>query len=241
MNLAAILGFFCILVLPLWANARAAAIVKPQARAESQSQASQNQGAASGTQAPPAQNTGSTQGAAASPAATSTSATSSATSTSPSTKSSPSASSSGKQATTAGKMRRKKHATSKTNLITDCSAQGSAGAKGSAASDAAADPCPPPKKVVRNGSAPEPEIQLVGGTTDQQAANERSTEQLSAATEDNLKKIAGRQLSASEQESVEQIKQYMEQSKQAVAAGDAERAHNLAQKARLLSDQLVKQ
>jgi hypothetical protein len=39
---------------------------------------------------------------------------------------------------------------------------------------------------------------------------------------------------------VSQIKQFMEQSKAAVAAGDLERGHNLALKAHLLSDELVK-
>jgi hypothetical protein len=241
MNLAAILGFLCILLSPMWANAWAGKIAAVQSTTESQSQASPKQDAASGTQAQPAQDAGSTQGtAAASSSANSSPTTSSSTSTSSSSKSSSSATTSGKQTTSAPKIRRKKPLASKKNLVTDCAAQGNAGAKPSPGTDAAAEPCPPPKKVVRNGSAAEPEIQLLGGTTDQQAANERSTEQLTAATEDNLKKIAGRQLSASAQESVGQIKQYMEQSKQAVAAGDAERAHNLAQKARLLSDQLVK-
>lgn len=234
MNLAAILGFLCILVSPMWANARTGNISAVQSTTESQSQASPKQGATPGTETQPAQDK-SAQGAAASAPAASAS-----TSSSSSSKPSPSATAPGKQTTSGPKIRRKKHPDSKKNLVTDCAARESAGAKASPGTDAAAEPCPPPKKVVRNGSAAEPEIQLVGGTTDQQAANERSTEQLTAATEDNLKKIAGRQLTANEQESVGQIKQYMEQSKQAVASGDAERAHNLAQKARLLSDQLVK-
>jgi len=61
-----------------------------------------------------------------------------------------------------------------------------------------------------------------------------------AATEENLKKIEGRQLNPSQQEMVTQIKQFMEQSKVAVAAGDPERGNNLALKAHLLSDELVK-
>jgi hypothetical protein len=104
----------------------------------------------------------------------------------------------------------------------------------------ASKPCPPPKKVVRNGGSEEPTIQLVGGATEDQASRQRSTEQLTAATDDNLKKIAGRQLSASQQEMVNQVKQFVEQSKTAVAAGDLERGHNLAQKAHLLSEELVK-
>jgi hypothetical protein len=100
-------------------------------------------------------------------------------------------------------------------------------------------PCPPPKKVVRNGGSEEPSIQLIGGTPDQ-ASQQRSTEQLTTATEENLKKISGRQLSSSQRETLSQIKQFMEQSKQAVASGDSERGHNLAMKAHLLSDALVK-
>jgi hypothetical protein len=101
-------------------------------------------------------------------------------------------------------------------------------------------PCPPPKKVVRNGGSEEPSIQLIGGTNADPASQQRSTEQLTAAADDNLKKIGGRQLSASQQEMVNQVKQFMDQSKTAVAAGDLERGHNLAQKAHLLSEELVK-
>jgi hypothetical protein len=102
-------------------------------------------------------------------------------------------------------------------------------------------PCPPPKKVVRNGGTDEPTIQLTGETTAAQASHERATtEQLTASTEENLKKIADRQLNPSQKEIVNQIQQFVDQSKKAVAAGDLERAHNLALKARLLSDELLK-
>jgi hypothetical protein len=92
---------------------------------------------------------------------------------------------------------------------------------------------------VRNGGSNDPKIELLGGTPAEQASDQRSTEQLDAATEENLKKLAGHQLNPNEQETVNQIKQFMEESKQAIAAGDPERAHNLANKARLLSDQLL--
>lgn len=39
---------------------------------------------------------------------------------------------------------------------------------------------------------------------------------------------------------VNQIRQFVEQAKAAVTAGDVERGHNLAVKARLLSDELAK-
>jgi hypothetical protein len=63
---------------------------------------------------------------------------------------------------------------------------------------------------------------------------------LLGSAEENLKKISGRQLSSSQQDMVNQVHQFMEQSKVAVAAGDVERGHNLAMKAHLLSDELVK-
>jgi len=110
------------------------------------------------------------------------------------------------------------------------------------ANPAAAKPCPPAKKVVRNGGSSEPAIELLPQTTTAEQSKQQSeVDQLLAAAEENLKKIAGRQLTADQQDTVSQIKQFMEQSKQAVAAGDTERAHNLAEKAKLLSEELVKQ
>lgn len=109
-----------------------------------------------------------------------------------------------------------------------------------AAAGSSLPPCPTPKKVVRNGGSNEPAIQLTGDTTAEHAEEQRSTDQLAAATEANLKKIAGHELTPSQQEMVRQIKQFMDQSKEAVAAGDLERGHNLAAKAQLLSEELVK-
>ena len=60
------------------------------------------------------------------------------------------------------------------------------------------------------------------------------------ATETNLKQIAGRQLTSSQQDMVTQIKQFMEQSKAAAADGDLDRARTLAWKAQVLSQELVK-
>jgi hypothetical protein len=101
-------------------------------------------------------------------------------------------------------------------------------------------PCPPKKKIVRNGGTGEPDIELVGGTTAQQASSAHSTEEITAATEENLKKLEERQLSSNEQQTVSQIRQFMAESRQAIAAGDPERAQNLATKARLLSEELIK-
>jgi hypothetical protein len=103
-----------------------------------------------------------------------------------------------------------------------------------------AKPCPPPKVVVKDGGSSEPTIELTRDTPEQQASQQRfTTEQLTAATEENLKKIEGRQLNASQKDMVTQIKQFMAQAQSAVTDGDLERGHTLAMKARLLSDELV--
>jgi hypothetical protein len=116
---------------------------------------------------------------------------------------------------------------------------GTSAKRATPASSSRLKPCPPPKKVVRNGGANEPKIELLGGSPAQDQSSERSTEQITASTEENLKKISERQLSSSQQDTVSQIKQFIEESKQAAAAGDPERAQNLATKARLLSEQLL--
>lgn len=102
-------------------------------------------------------------------------------------------------------------------------------------------PCPPAKVVVKDGGSDEPTIELTHGTSEQQASQQRyTTEQLRTATEDNLKKLSGRQLTPSQQEMVSQIKQFMDQAKSAVADQDLERGHSLTMKAYLLSEELLK-
>jgi len=59
-------------------------------------------------------------------------------------------------------------------------------------------------------------------------------------TEANLKKIAGRQLTPDQENMVNQIRQFMEQSKAAAGDGDLDRARTLAWKAQVLSEELVK-
>jgi hypothetical protein len=125
-------------------------------------------------------------------------------------------------------------ATANSGLANGSSANSSAPARSSNLK-----PCPPPKKIVRNGGADEPKIELLGGSPAEQASNQRSTQEITAATEENLKKVSARQLNSSDKETVAQINQFIEESKQAAAAGDPERAHNLATKARLLSEQLL--
>ena len=101
--------------------------------------------------------------------------------------------------------------------------------------------CSPAKTVVRNGGTSEPTVQLKGsGSTGRGSHEGDTTEKLLASTADKLKKTEGQQLSSSQQEMVTQIRQFMDQSKAAAAAGDLNRARNLALKANLLSDELAK-
>jgi hypothetical protein len=101
-------------------------------------------------------------------------------------------------------------------------------------------PCPPPKIIVRQGGISEQSIQLAGGAAGDGASQKReAASRMLATAEDNLKKIAGRLLSSAEQDSVAQIRQFVDQSKSALAAGNLERAQTLAWKAKLLSDDLV--
>jgi hypothetical protein len=97
------------------------------------------------------------------------------------------------------------------------------------------------KVVVRNGGAKEgtPEIEP-GLSKEQELHNRENTSQLLSTTDANLKKIAGRQLTPAQQSMVEKIHTYMNQSKAASSAGDLNRAHTLAFKAHLLSDEVAK-
>jgi hypothetical protein len=99
---------------------------------------------------------------------------------------------------------------------------------------------PPPPKVVRNGGTDEPDVNLSPGPNPQTPQQREATDKLLAASDVNLTKISGRSLSADEQETVKQIKSYMEQAKTAAETGDVQRAYNLAVKANLLSAELAK-
>lgn len=103
----------------------------------------------------------------------------------------------------------------------------------------AAKTCPPEKKtIVRQGGTAEPSIQLAG--SDQASQKRNSANQMLGSTEENLKKIAELQLSPAQKDTVSQIRQFVDQSKAALADGDVERGSTLAWKAQLLSEDLVK-
>ena len=104
----------------------------------------------------------------------------------------------------------------------------------------ASKPCAPPKTVVRQGGTAEPSIQLAGGPPNDQASQQKNVvNQLLGSTEENLKKISGHQLTADQQSTVAQIRQFIDQSKAATSDGDMERARTLAWKAQTLSQDLV--
>ena len=96
-----------------------------------------------------------------------------------------------------------------------------------------------PVAVVPDGGAEDPIVDLSPGLSPQQASHQKETDQLLAASDANLQKLAGRQLNPGQQDTVKQIKDYMVQAKTAVKVGDVQRAHNLAVKASLLSADLV--
>jgi len=98
----------------------------------------------------------------------------------------------------------------------------------------------PPRIVIQEGGASESRGEITAGTGHDEATHRRlTTQQLLDGTESNLRSIK-RTLTAEEQSMVAQIKDYMEQSRIATAEDDLVRAHNLALKAHLLSDELVK-
>ncbi len=110
-------------------------------------------------------------------------------------------------------------------------------------------PAPPPEKqaekpprtvVPEGGGQPSPNVQLSASLPHDAAIHQKlSTAQLLEATEYNLKSIT-RRLNGDEQAMVQHIRSYMQQSRDAGKDGDNERAYNLAMKAHLLSDELVK-
>lgn len=98
----------------------------------------------------------------------------------------------------------------------------------------------PTKTVVRNGGTSESTVQISEGLNQQQASRElQTTNQLLATTDANLKKIANRQLNSSQQDTLSQIRSYMQQARTAANSGDLQRAHTLASKANLLSAELA--
>lgn len=68
----------------------------------------------------------------------------------------------------------------------------------------------------------------------------QNAERLLSASDDQLKQLAGRTLGAQQQETVGQIRNYMEGARSALKEGDVRRASTLAEKAHLLAKDLAK-
>jgi len=99
----------------------------------------------------------------------------------------------------------------------------------------------PRKIVVREGGATEPPAQIVPGLGPQEAGQQRQgAEELLRAADQNLKLLAARTLESRQQETLAQIRNYLEGARAALKEGDTQRAHTLALKAHLLADDLVK-
>lgn len=97
---------------------------------------------------------------------------------------------------------------------------------------------PPPKVIIQEGGANSTTSQVSSGQKEN-TANQPTTEQLLKNAEDNLRNLK-RDLSDSEKSTKNQILDYITQSRKATEDADPVRAHTLALKARLLSDELVK-
>jgi hypothetical protein len=102
---------------------------------------------------------------------------------------------------------------------------------------ASPEPTPePPADQPAHPPAPQISPQLSPGD---QAAYERKTNDDIGVAEKNLQQANGKQLSAAQNDLVEKIRSFLSQSRDAAKSGDLARAQNLAQKARLLSVELV--
>ncbi len=99
----------------------------------------------------------------------------------------------------------------------------------------------PRKIVIHRGGVSEPVTQILPGISQEEADRQRaSAEQLLAAAESSLRELATRSLNMRKQQTVVQIRQYVDVARSALKESDTQRAHTLALKAYLLSDDLVK-
>jgi len=85
---------------------------------------------------------------------------------------------------------------------------------------------------------PAPQIAPQLSASDQAAYQRKTTDDIGAA-ERNLQQTSGKQLNAAQQDLVGKIRSFISQSRDASKDGDWARAQNLAQKARLLSEELI--
>jgi hypothetical protein len=94
----------------------------------------------------------------------------------------------------------------------------------------------PPSDQSAHPPAPQISPQL---SPEEQANYQRKTNEDLAVAEKNLQQAVGRKTSAAQDDLKEKIRRFIEQSRDATKVGDLARDQNLAQKARLLSVELV--
>lgn len=97
-------------------------------------------------------------------------------------------------------------------------------------------PAPPEPALPPKPAPPQISPRL---TTEEQAAAERHTNEDISVAERNLQAAYGKQLNAAQLDLVEKIRGFLGQAREASRAADWVRARNLAQKARVLSNELV--
>lgn len=104
-----------------------------------------------------------------------------------------------------------------------------------------APPKQPAKVIVKDGSAASGQTGALSASisTDAAKQQQRATAELLVNTEKNLQNV-NRLLNAQEEGIVQQIRNFMAQARAADKDGDFERSYNLANKAHLLSQELLK-
>jgi type IV secretory pathway VirB10-like protein len=85
---------------------------------------------------------------------------------------------------------------------------------------------------------PAPQISPQISPTDQSVYARKTADDIATAVH-NLEQTAGKHLSAAQQDLADKIRSFVAQSRDASKGGDWDRAQNLAQKARLLSNELL--
>jgi hypothetical protein len=109
-------------------------------------------------------------------------------------------------------------------------------------------PAPPPRRQAAEPAAETPAEQPTRApaiqispqlSANDQASYAHKTDDDIGVAEKNLQQVNDKQLSAAQHDLVEKIRSFLSQSRDASKAGDWARAQNLAQKARLLSVELV--
>lgn len=100
-------------------------------------------------------------------------------------------------------------------------------------------PAPEPVAAAEDHARP-PALQISPQLSENDKANyRRGTAEDVGVAESNLQQTNGKRLNAQQSDLVDKIKSFLDQSRDASKEGDLARAKNLAQKARLLSVELV--